>query len=95
MLELLQHPQPLVWFLAIGGITSIAFAVLRGRRNTRGLPLPPGPKGLPLLGNIFQIPSEKPWKVYNEWGKVYGKIATFVSTIGTGPDWRFTSLKAI
>ncbi|KAH6919276.1 O-methylsterigmatocystin oxidoreductase [Coprinopsis sp. MPI-PUGE-AT-0042] len=68
MLDLPLHTQLPGWFLAIGGLTAITLLVLRGRRNTRGLPLPPGPKGLPLLGNIFQIPSEKPWKVYNEWG---------------------------
>ncbi|KAH6905497.1 cytochrome P450 [Coprinopsis sp. MPI-PUGE-AT-0042] len=74
MLEVLLHTQTLGWLLAIGALTFITLAVLRGRRSARGLPLPPGPKGLPLLGNIFQIPSEKPWEVYNEWRKVYGDI---------------------
>ncbi|KAH6905484.1 cytochrome P450 98A3 [Coprinopsis sp. MPI-PUGE-AT-0042] len=67
-------PHTFGWFVIIGALTSLAVVVLRGRRGTRGLPLPPGPQGLPLVGNIFQIPSEKPWKVYKEWGKVYGDI---------------------
>ena len=38
-----------------------------------GLPLPPGPKGYPLIGNLFDIPVDKPWVVYDEWRKTYGK----------------------
>ena len=42
--------------------------------NPNGLPLPPGPKGYPLIGNLFDIPVDKPWVVYDEWRKTYGKI---------------------
>jgi hypothetical protein len=42
--------------------------------NPRGLPLPPGPKGYPLIGNIFDIPVEKPWLVYKDWCKIYGEF---------------------
>jgi hypothetical protein len=41
--------------------------------NLNGLPLPPGPKGYPLIGNLFDIPVERPWVVYDEWRKTYGK----------------------
>ena len=44
--------------------------------NPNGLPLPPGPKGYPLIGNIFDMPIYKPWIVYDEWRKTYGK--TFI-----------------
>ncbi|KAF9479115.1 cytochrome P450 [Pholiota conissans] len=47
------------------------------RRNPRNLPLPPGPKGYPLIGNLFDAPIEKPWLVYNEWAKVYGDMIYF------------------
>ncbi|KAH6914753.1 cytochrome P450 98A3 [Coprinopsis sp. MPI-PUGE-AT-0042] len=63
--------QALGLFLVVSAVTSLTLLSLR---RTRGLPLPPGPKRLPLLGNVFQIPIEKPWKVYNEWGKVYGDM---------------------
>ena len=42
--------------------------------NPNGLPLPPGPKGYPLIGNIFDMPVHKPWVVYDEWRKTYGKF---------------------
>ena len=44
--------------------------------NPNGLPLPPGPKGYPLIGNLFDMPVHKPWIVYDEWSKTYGK--TFI-----------------
>lgn len=41
--------------------------------NPNGLPLPPGPKGYPLIGAIFDMPIHKPWLVYDAWVKKYGK----------------------
>jgi hypothetical protein len=45
-------------------------------RNPNRLPLPPGPKGYYLLiGNLFDIPVGKPWLIYDEWCKTYGKAS--------------------
>lgn len=65
--------------LDIVQIASILFAIafllatlLKGRRKDRNrLPYPPGPKGLPLLGNIFDFPTSNPWEAYCDWGKIY------------------------
>ncbi|KAF9266573.1 cytochrome P450 [Marasmius fiardii PR-910] len=35
---------------------------------------PPGPKPRPLVGNLFDIPVKKPWKVYRHWVKLYGDL---------------------
>ncbi|KAH6919036.1 cytochrome P450 [Coprinopsis sp. MPI-PUGE-AT-0042] len=63
-----------VWVAA--GFALLALALLRAKRAEKRsrLPLPPGPKGLPLLGNLLDIPQEKPWEVYSEWAKQYGDI---------------------
>ncbi|KAF8891878.1 cytochrome P450 [Infundibulicybe gibba] len=57
------------WLVVIA--TTIAY---RRWQISRRPPLPPGPKGLPLLGNIRDIPSSRQWLAYTEWAKVYGEI---------------------
>ncbi|KAF5379921.1 hypothetical protein D9757_007237 [Collybiopsis confluens] len=48
---------------------------LRSRSNAqRGARTPPGPKPLPVIGNLLDIPTERPWLRYTEWGKVYGDV---------------------
>ncbi|KAG6333948.1 hypothetical protein ID866_5145 [Astraeus odoratus] len=46
----------------------------RAIRRKSGLPYPPGPKGLPLVGNTFNINLKEPHLTYTEWGKTYGDI---------------------
>ncbi|PFH49129.1 hypothetical protein AMATHDRAFT_148315 [Amanita thiersii Skay4041] len=46
---------------------------LNRRRRSSSLPLPPGPKGLPLIG-VVDIPIKAPWLVYEEWTKKYGDM---------------------
>ena len=43
--------------------------------------LPPGPKGWPIIGNIFDMPLEYPWFTYATWGKKYGPL-TYVNIAG-------------
>ncbi|KAF8450341.1 cytochrome P450 [Boletus edulis BED1] len=43
--------------------------------NKSPAPFPPGPKGLPLIGNIADMPSVKPWLTFTEWGRKYGDIS--------------------
>lgn len=61
-----------VYVLAIAA-AAFAFYFIRSRvSNPRNLPLPPGPKGLPFLGAIYDVPQEIAWKTFREWGKKYG-----------------------
>ncbi|KAJ7596430.1 hypothetical protein C8J56DRAFT_710223, partial [Mycena floridula] len=38
---------------------------------------PPGPSPLPIVGNLRDLPKEKPWLAYTEWSKKYGKFLHF------------------
>ncbi|KAJ5583990.1 uncharacterized protein N7459_003790 [Penicillium hispanicum] len=40
------------------------------------LPLPPGPPGLPVIGNLLQAPKGNPWEKYKEWSDKYGPMMT-------------------
>lgn len=42
------------------------------RRNGSKLPKPPGPKPLPLVGNIFNLPAQQLWLTVTDWSKIYG-----------------------
>ncbi|KAJ2934354.1 hypothetical protein H1R20_g2712, partial [Candolleomyces eurysporus] len=67
-----MHPAAL---LAGGGLVwAVKNMADNKKRNPQGLPVPPGPKGLPILGNMLQLPQDEQWKVYQEWTKQYGDM---------------------
>lgn len=45
------------------------------------LPLPPGPRPLPIIGNVLDMPTHHEWKVFTEWGRKWGGIV-HVSLMG-------------
>lgn len=47
---------------------------IQGKLERKGLPLPPGPTQIPILGNVLSIDREKPWETYTEWHAVYGEL---------------------
>ncbi|KAE9400841.1 cytochrome P450 [Gymnopus androsaceus JB14] len=49
----------------------------------RRLSLPPGPKGWPIIGNIFDIPKEKAHIAYMEMGRKYGSDFLYLNMAGT------------
>ncbi|KAJ3497756.1 hypothetical protein NLJ89_g10304 [Agrocybe chaxingu] len=62
-------------FAAIVCLVSALLYYYRGR--TSKPPLPPGPKPLPVVGNLHQVPREKQYKVFQEWARVYGPVVYF------------------
>jgi cytochrome P450 len=53
----------------------VAKRLFNGRR-TRSLPVPPGPKPLPIIGNMLDVPTEHEWKRFAKWGQQYGDIVS-------------------
>ena len=44
------------------------------QRKRGQLPLPPGPRGVPIFGNLFQIAPQYHWHQQKEWTQIYGPI---------------------
>ena len=50
------------------------FLAFRDYQRRRGLPYPPGPRPLPLIGNILDIPREFSWLKYIQLAKKHGML---------------------
>ena len=50
----------------------VLFAGYAKRKSLRPLNLPPGPKGLPFFGSVFQINASEPWLTFTQWASTYG-----------------------
>ena len=55
-------------------LTIAVVALLRYYEFRRDKNLPPGPRRLPLIGNLHQAPDKVPWRTYEQWTKKYGPI---------------------
>lgn len=71
-LSLLSPRTCLIFFGGVSIVWYLRGVAAQRKRNPRRLPLPPGPKGLPIVGNTLQIPTVKPWKEYDTMAREYG-----------------------
>ncbi|KAF7336122.1 Cytochrome P450 [Mycena venus] len=69
------------WFTL--AFSALLYFGLRWRRKRSKLPLPPGPKKLPLVGNLLDIPRERQWEAYHRWSKELNSDIIHLDAAGT------------
>ncbi|KAJ7211168.1 cytochrome P450 [Mycena pura] len=69
------------WFTL--ACSALLYFGLRWRRNRSKLPLPPGPKKLPLVGNLLDIPRERQWEAYHKWSQELNSDIIHLDAAGT------------
>jgi len=62
-----DHP-----YLSLASIILGCAALVRLTRWRSRSRLPPGPKGYPIVGNIFDLLPTHVWEKFGAWGKQYG-----------------------
>lgn len=73
-----SHFRPVMWAVAVAGLAFACVALDTARRYLKNTitwssyPLPPGPRGLPFIGNAIGGDPNAPWLTYAEWAKKYG-----------------------
>jgi hypothetical protein len=64
----------LLSLLFVLGVLSFLFILVTNLKY-RSLPLPPGPRGWPILGNFFEMPATFEWL---HWGKFKGLYGEYI-----------------
>lgn len=61
--------------LAVSALVALwAVVTIYIRKARAQYPLPPGPKPLPLIGNLLDIPLKNEAATYNAWANKYGSF---------------------
>ncbi|OCH93084.1 CyP450 monooxygenase [Obba rivulosa] len=60
--------------LLAGVVLALLWKYTRTPPYPPNLPLPPGPKGLPIIGSALDIPATHAWRAYTQWAKQYGDV---------------------
>ncbi|KAJ7917719.1 cytochrome P450, partial [Mycena leptocephala] len=73
-------PSIALWATATLALT---LYLLFPRASRSGSPLPPGPRKLSLVGNLFDLPPTFEWEAYVEWSRKFGSDIIHLNLAGT------------
>ncbi|GAB1735002.1 hypothetical protein NU219Hw_g74t1 [Hortaea werneckii] len=90
-------------FLTITVITAIiaTVSIVRYLENAAKNRLPkgfkplPGPKGLPLIGSVHELPEKNSWMKFHEWAEQYGPIYQIMDTSEKASFYGYPELESI
>ncbi|KAJ8495679.1 hypothetical protein ONZ45_g12756 [Pleurotus djamor] len=71
----------------------VLLRLLRSKSRT-GLSLPPGPKRLPIIGNLLVMPKTYQWAKYAQWSKEYNSDIVYLEVL-TNPTIVLNSLASV
>ena len=78
--EIAMASQTLDLLALLTLLTIVGFGLKRVFKRTSKLPLPPGPKPLPIIGNLFDVPKVPQWIGYHNLSKKYGAWLRLLSS---------------
>ena len=55
----------------------VSIRAIHDYRRRGGLSYPPGPRPLPIIGNLLEIPKDFSWLAYTQFSKKYGTSLSF------------------
>lgn len=73
LFEALQHSVLRLIYLGLAAVVAVAayHEYLRLSSRVKGLP---GPRGYPIVGNLFQIKGKPAYERYRQWSLEYGPV---------------------
>ncbi|KAK7038507.1 cytochrome P450 [Favolaschia claudopus] len=77
MLLLTSLPILIACAICVG--TYLVFFRRHARRATHSLP--PGPRPLPIVGNLFDMPRARVWETFLQWKELYGDVV-YLNVLG-------------
>ncbi|KAJ8508596.1 hypothetical protein ONZ45_g9144 [Pleurotus djamor] len=79
--------MPKLALLVASSVIAVLISVIRWNAKKRlrgdGISLPPGPKKLPIIGNLLVAPTEYQWVKYAQWAEEFGTDVLHLDVLGT------------